>query len=99
MSNLILGCGYLGSRVAKLWLNEGQQVAAVTRSQERLHELAQQNLKTIQADVTNPESLAKIFPDDSLDTVLFSVGYDRPFEPVADGVPRYMAWLDEHESD
>jgi ADP-L-glycero-D-manno-heptose 6-epimerase len=32
-------------------------------------------------------------------TRLRAVGYDRPFEPVAEGVPRYMAWLEEHESD
>jgi ADP-L-glycero-D-manno-heptose 6-epimerase len=32
-------------------------------------------------------------------TRLRAVGYDRPFEPVAEGVARYMAWLDEHESD
>ena len=32
-------------------------------------------------------------------TRLRAVGYDRHFEPVAEGVPRYMAWLDEQESD
>jgi ADP-L-glycero-D-manno-heptose 6-epimerase len=32
-------------------------------------------------------------------TRLRAAGYDRPFAPVAEGVPRYMAWLDEHESD
>ncbi|MGB3562220.1 MAG: ADP-L-glycero-D-mannoheptose-6-epimerase, partial [Thermoanaerobaculia bacterium] len=31
-------------------------------------------------------------------TRLRAAGYDRPFEPVAEGVRRYMAWLDEHES-
>ena len=32
-------------------------------------------------------------------TRLRAAGYDRSFESVAEGVPRYMAWLDEHESD
>jgi ADP-L-glycero-D-manno-heptose 6-epimerase len=32
-------------------------------------------------------------------TRLRAAGYDRPFSPVAEGVPRYMAWLDEHEGD
>ena len=31
-------------------------------------------------------------------TRLRAVGYDHPFVPVDDGVSRYMAWLDEHES-
>jgi ADP-L-glycero-D-manno-heptose 6-epimerase len=32
-------------------------------------------------------------------TRLRAAGYDSSFAPVAEGVPRYMAWLDEHESD
>jgi uncharacterized protein YbjT (DUF2867 family) len=40
MAKLILGCGYLGRRVARLWLAAGEEVYAVTRSAERAELLA-----------------------------------------------------------
>ena len=74
MSKLIFGCGYLGQRVAKRWLETGEQVFAVTRSRERGQKLAQAGLTPIVADVTVPESLCQLPP---ADTVLYAVGYDR----------------------
>ena len=32
---LVFGCGYLGKRVAQLWNQAGDEVFAVTRSDER----------------------------------------------------------------
>ena len=40
MAKLIFGCGYLGRRVARRWLAQGETVYAVTRSAERGRELA-----------------------------------------------------------
>ena len=69
--NLILGCGYLGLRVAKAWLAAGTLVAAVTRS--RSDELRQAGVTPIPGDVLDPASLS--FPP--IRTVLYAIGLDR----------------------
>lgn len=71
---LILGCGYLGQRVAAAWLGAGQRVLAVTRRSERAHELRQRGIEPIVADILQPDSLRGL-PDAS--TVLFCVSPDR----------------------
>mgnify|MGYP003471153645 CR=1 FL=1 len=40
MKQLVVGCGYLGSRVARLWRDAGNEVHVVTRSAERAAALA-----------------------------------------------------------
>lgn len=79
MKKLIVGCGYLGRRVASVWLDQGHDVVAVTRSKERSREFAAKGISPIIADVTQPESLGNL-PRDA-DTVLFAVGYDRSAGP------------------
>jgi nucleoside-diphosphate-sugar epimerase len=74
MPKLIFGCGYLGSRVARRWLDAGEEVAIVTRSRERAAELSAAGYQAIVADVLRPATLADL---PSADTVLFAVGYDR----------------------
>lgn len=71
---LVFGCGYLGSRVAKLWRESGDKIYVVTRSQQRADELAAQGLQPVVADVCEPKSLGGL---PAVDTVLFSVGHDR----------------------
>jgi len=73
MTKLIVGCGYLGSRVAALWSEAGQQVLALTRSTEHARTLSERGLRTIVADVTRPETLAGL---PAADTVLVAYGYD-----------------------
>jgi nucleoside-diphosphate-sugar epimerase len=74
MSKLILGCGYLGARVARLWRAAGDQVYAVTRKPDRATEFERAGYLPILADVTRRESLTSL---PSVDTVLFAVGFDR----------------------
>jgi nucleoside-diphosphate-sugar epimerase len=74
MNRLIFGAGYLGERVAKRWLANGDDVAVVTRSKERASSFEQQGFNAIVADVTRPETLTRL---PAANTVLFSVGYDR----------------------
>jgi nucleoside-diphosphate-sugar epimerase len=67
---LIIGCGYLGLRVAKLWLARGERVAALTRGRgEALRGLG---IEPIVGDVLDP-GLA--LP--AAATVLYAVGLDR----------------------
>jgi nucleoside-diphosphate-sugar epimerase len=74
MSKLIFGCGYLGERVARRWLAAGQEVAVVTRSRERADGFLKQGFVPIIAAVTQPTTLGQF---NEVDTVLFSVGFDR----------------------
>jgi nucleoside-diphosphate-sugar epimerase len=80
-AKLIVGCGYLGRRVAALWRQSGPPVVAVTRSENRSLELASEGIDTIVADVTRPQTLGALrsseFERQGIDCVLFAVGHDR----------------------
>jgi nucleoside-diphosphate-sugar epimerase len=73
MTRLIVGCGYLGQRVARRWLAASERVLAVTRSPERAESLRSQGLEPLVADVTRPETLGRL-PE--AQTVLYAVGHD-----------------------
>jgi nucleoside-diphosphate-sugar epimerase len=73
-TRLVIGCGYLGLRVAGRWQRRGDEVFAVTRSAERASVLRQSGLCPIVADVTCRETLSALPP---AETVLYAVGYDR----------------------
>jgi nucleoside-diphosphate-sugar epimerase len=74
MSKLIVGCGYLGARVARLWRDCGHEVFVVTRHSERARKFAADGYRPLVADVLRPESLAGL---PAAETVLYAVGYDR----------------------
>jgi len=74
MTKLIVGCGYLGERVARRWHEAGHEVCVVTRSHERAEHFRRQAYAAIVADVTRPNSLTNL---PAAETVLFAVGYDR----------------------
>ncbi len=74
MRRLIIGCGYLGSRVAPRWREAGDDVLVVTRSDQRAAAFQQQGLRPVVADVTSPATLAEL---PVADTVLYAVGFDR----------------------
>jgi nucleoside-diphosphate-sugar epimerase len=67
--HLIVGCGYLGRRVADLWLRQGKPVAALTRN--RASELRALGIEPIVGDVLTPPPFSQV------DTVLYAVGLDR----------------------
>ena len=46
-TRLIVGCGYVGLRVASLWLSAGDRVLAVTRSSQKASELAKLGIEPI----------------------------------------------------
>lgn len=90
MSNhrLIFGCGYVGERVAKRWLSDGDRVTVVTRNAERAETFAKEGYETLVADVTEPASLDPIKEAACSDvaTLLYAVGYDRSAEASIDEV-------------
>ncbi|MEN0109879.1 MAG: NAD-dependent epimerase/dehydratase family protein [Planctomycetota bacterium] len=94
---LIFGCGYVGARVAKRWLDAGDTVWAVTRSRPTAAGFADAGLRPIVADVSKRETLQQL---PAADTVLFAVGYDRSSEAsigevYAGGVRNVLAALPE----
>jgi nucleoside-diphosphate-sugar epimerase len=73
MTKLIIGCGYLGGRVAQQWVATGNRVVALTRSPRRAAELAGQGIQPLVGDITLPATLPML---PQVDTVLYSVGWD-----------------------
>ena len=74
MRKLIIGCGYLGRRVAVAWLSDGHDVSALTRSERHAEELQSVGITPIIGDVTKPPTLSEL---PSADTLLYAVGFDR----------------------
>ena len=98
MSKLIFGCGYLGLRVARLWLAEGETVWAVTRSAQRAALLAAEGIRPLIADVAEETTLPALALPTDLETVLFAIGYDRTSgrsiqQVYVDGLGRALARL------
>ena len=56
---VIVGCGDIGIRVAKIWKNRGKSVFGVTRSEDGLNLLRQQHLHAISADLDSHKSLTE----------------------------------------
>lgn len=74
MQILIVGCGYLGRRVAARALAAGDRVTALTRSCARADELARQGIEPTVGEILEPASLAAL-PE--ADVLVYAVGYDR----------------------
>lgn len=73
---LVVGCGYLGERVAQRWLAAGSRVIGVTRSPARAAVLAARGIEPLVGDVAAGDTgwLAALPP---LTTVFWAVGFDR----------------------
>jgi len=77
-ARLIVGCGYLGQRVAKRWQNLGTTLYATTRSHTYAAQLEQRGIRPLIGDVTAPVGDATALPSlPVVDTVLWAVGFDR----------------------
>ena len=83
---LIVGCGYLGLRVARLWMAAGHAVAGLVRSPASAELLAREGVRPIVADVTQPSTLLDL---PVADTLLYAVGYDP-----AGGASRTAVYVD-----
>ena len=79
-TRLVVGCGYLGTRVARRWLAAGDRVFGITRSPARAAELTAIGISPVVCDVTSDpnsppwQTLRELPP---LDTVFWAVGFDR----------------------
>ena len=59
---LIVGCGYIGRRVAKLEQAEGSRVAAMARSKSSAKALRQEGIEVVMGDLDEPASLKDLSP-------------------------------------
>ena len=78
MRRLIIGCGFLGRRVAVRWVERGDNVFALTRSEQNAAALRDLGVTPVLGDVTDAASLQSL-PE--CDTVLHAVGFDRSASP------------------
>lgn len=74
MRILVLGCGYVGSRVAASWVADGHDVFALTRRPENALSFRDAGIQPILGDVCEAASL-KDLPQ--VDLTLHSIGFDR----------------------
>ena len=83
MKKLIVGCGYLGMRVARRWLAGDDAVYALTRSEQHAEQFRQAGITPIVGDVTRTETLGELqrICSDGVETVLYAIGYDRSAGP------------------
>jgi nucleoside-diphosphate-sugar epimerase len=90
---LVIGCGYLGQRVARAWSAAGHEVHVVTRSVDRAREFSALGWVPHVADVCVPGTLSRL---PTVETVLFCVGYDSQSvnsrsEVMVDGLAHVLA--------
>ena len=90
---LIVGCGYLGARAGRAWLDAGRTVVALTRG--RADSLLSQGFAPITGDVLDPDSLRSL---PAASTILYAVGLDRSAgrsmrEVYIDGLRNVLAAL------
>ena len=78
---VIVGCGDIGLRVAKIWKNQGKSVFGVVRSEENLNALRQQHIHAIAADLDDITTLTELNGKLSKQSLLY---YFAP--PPAEGV-------------
>jgi nucleoside-diphosphate-sugar epimerase len=95
MKKLIIGCGYLGLRVAKKWVQQGDEVFALTRTEERGNQLSSLGIQPIIGNIADVQSISSL---PAVESVLYSLGYDRfskysRKEIVIDGLKNFLEFL------
>lgn len=71
---LVVGCGYLGERLAGRWAAAGDDVWGIVRTASRVERLTAAGVRPIVADVAGDIAPVAI---PAVDTVVWSVGFDR----------------------
>jgi nucleoside-diphosphate-sugar epimerase len=73
MKKLIVGCGYVGDRLAQRWSGLGDHVFALTRKPERAAEFARAGWQPLIGDIEDLQNVD--LPE--VEVVVFAVGFDR----------------------
>ncbi|NES65738.1 MAG: SDR family oxidoreductase [Okeania sp. SIO2D1] len=73
MKIAIIGCGYVGTKVAKLWSQNGHQVTVTTTTPERASELKNITSQVVVMKGNDPQAMQDVLQNQ--DMVLLSVGF------------------------
>lgn len=74
MNKLLFGYGYLGQRIAALWLEQGHRVFATTRSEATAQAMHHQGINPIVCDVLSPHTLKNL---PAAESVVYCIALDR----------------------
>ena len=74
MHALIVGCGYLGRRAARRWIEDGHRVSALTRSPTNARQLTDAGIEPIVGDVLAPSTVSAL---PTADVMLIAITHDR----------------------
>lgn len=74
MHALIVGCGYLGRRAARRWIEDGHRVSALTRSPTNARQLTDAGIEPIVGDVLDPSTVSAL---PTADVMLIAITHDR----------------------
>lgn len=85
-SALIVGCGYVGLRTARLWQARGIATFAITRDAAKAEKLQTEGIRPLVLNLGSTDEW-RALPD--VDIVLWSVGFDR-----RPGASRKATWID-----
>ncbi len=75
MNRLIVGCGYVGSEIARLWLAKGDSVYAITRSARRVEELKGIGVQPVVWDWYQPSADDNLLVLPKIDSVVVCVSH------------------------
>lgn len=73
MKIAIIGCGYVGTKVAKLWSQNGHQITVTTTTPERVSELKNITPQVVVMKGNDPEAMQDVLQNQEI--VLLSVGF------------------------
>ncbi|RQH25014.1 NAD(P)H-binding protein [Okeania hirsuta] len=73
MKIAIIGCGYVGTKTAKLWSQNGHQVTVTTTTPERVSELKNITSQVVVMKGNDPEAMQDLLQNQEI--VLLSVGF------------------------
>ncbi len=82
MNRLIVGCGYVGSEIARIWLAKGDSVYAITRSTGRVEELKRLGIQPVVWDWYRPSVSDNLLVLPKIDSVVVCVSH-APVEGIA----------------
>ena len=72
MNKLILGCGYVGREVAKLWQQDSSQLTVTTTTAAKVEQLSKISDRVEIVNGSDPEAIAKVIANQEV--ILLSVG-------------------------
>jgi nucleoside-diphosphate-sugar epimerase len=75
LNRLIVGCGYVGSEIARLWLAKGDSVYAITRSTRRVEELNRIGVRPVVWDWYQPSVDDNLLVLPKIDSVVVCVSH------------------------